>query len=350
MTSSGFLERVLTTPQSVKLVSTTTRGTLSLASDPPGAEVVLYRCEETGGVVTPEVERPLGKTPVVSLSLAAGSYVCVVTKPGYRIFRYPVWVSADAWDGLVTLRHDDEIGDGFAYVPAGPFVYGATVATAVYEIPARKVTLNDFAMARCPVTFGEYAEFLDSVSIDEALGRLPYFEEDVPLIVSRPNGHEPSIPMPDEVSVRLSERYGSDYLKRLPVCGIRQEDATAFCAWKGCRLPTEEEWEKVMRGVDGRRFPWGNRKDRTRRYQDPERLWDFFVFQSVYGVSRMFGMWEWTGEKVDSCSVARGGQFRNQPVWLRWALADPVTSRRVIHRHGFRCAKNLSSPAVGPVL
>jgi serine/threonine protein kinase len=47
----------------------------------------------------------------------------------------------------------------------------------------------------------------------------------------------------------------------LPVVNVTVAQARAFAQWKGKRLPTQLEWERAARGIDGNRYPWGKADD-----------------------------------------------------------------------------------------
>jgi formylglycine-generating enzyme required for sulfatase activity len=143
-----------------------------------------------------------------------------------------------------------------------------------------------------------------------------------------------------------------------PANCVDWNDAHAFCAWAGKRLPTEEEWEYAARGNDERAYPWGDASPMTNMVNaqgegdgftgtSPVATYD--AGRSPFGVWDMAGnVWEWTDSawsddyaspREYDLKVARGGGFATSSPLLRTTARG---SHRVTFRDahlGFRCAK-----------
>jgi formylglycine-generating enzyme required for sulfatase activity len=119
------------------------------------------------------------------------------------------------------------------------------------------------------------------------------------------------------------------------------------------RLPTEEEREKAARGVDGRRFAWGDLEDaslgKCRGSREvpaqPEPVGSFPTAESVYGMGDASGgVWDWTSSWEDerrSSRVLRGGSWYYPPADLRCAYRNSDLPRVRYAGVGFRCARGL---------
>jgi formylglycine-generating enzyme required for sulfatase activity len=156
-------------------------------------------------------------------------------------------------------------GGEFATVPAGPFVYGPEetyerLEQAPPPRPRQTVELDMFHLARRPVTYGEWRGFLDDSGFRWggewwAIDR--HWRTRVPFAGRR---YAPVLAYPPEMA-------------RYPIVAVSQTEALAYCEWlsrrigRRCGLPSEEQWEKAARGVDGRTYPWGETRPR------PEIQW-----------------------------------------------------------------------------
>ena len=97
-----------------------------------------------------------------------------------------------------------------------------------------------------------------------------------------------------------------------PVVLVSQNDARAYAEWltgesgHNWRLPTEAEWEKAARGVDGRAFPWGREYDATLLNSHDAGPFDTLPVGAFPQGASPFGMLDAAGQVFEWTATAAG--------------------------------------------
>lgn len=145
--------------------------------------------------------------------------------------------------------HIGKDGKRMILIPAGFFLMGTSDSDMIEmeskfgwkrewfadEMPQRRIYLDAYYIDETSVTNAEYKQFIDA----------------------NPQRH-----VPDSWTERLRNYNAGTEMH--PVTCVSWDDANAYAQWAGKRLPSEAQWEKAARGIDGRWFPWGNRFDIAR--------------------------------------------------------------------------------------
>jgi formylglycine-generating enzyme len=328
---------------------------------------------------------PQGRLLILAFGLCL---VCVVAGLGYFGVRL-AQASLERTPGEITPI----IRNGMAYVPAGPFLRGSTPkqlesfeklcieaetdCTKDYfqdELPQRKVPLSAFYIDVHEVTNKMFESFLRSTGYTttaEKRGKSRVFirSQDNFLEIAGADWQHPRGP-------------GTSITGRMyyPVVHVSWEDAKAYCEWDRShglikRLPTEAEWEKAARGLDGRLFPWGDEWDPdagnyskvtpdgivTERGLSP--VGQYPQGASPYKVEDLLGnVSEWVADvydpdyyqaapdrnphnttvpksRPDGQYSRRGGNWATRPGYLHsaWRIDRPDETSDTL---GFRCARN----------
>ena len=190
---------------------------------------------------------------------------------------------------------DEHPGEGhekeWISLEAGIYEIGHNAGTFCYdnELGKHKVYLNAFGICNKLVTNGDYMEFISSGGYEcfgywhaEGWDWVKQNQIQAPLYWHRVDSewHHYTLNGLQKLSLRT------------PLTHISYYEAFAFAQWKGCRLPTEFEWEAAQ-GY----FPWGKRWE-----------WTESAYLPYPGYRKAEGaLGEYNGKFMVNQKVLRGG-------------------------------------------
>ncbi len=237
-----------------------------------------------------------------------------------------------------------------AEIPAGSFIQGHAHGPRADESPPHVVRVSAFRMDSTLVTRAAFARFVAAtgyVTTAEHLGYGVASEEGMGdwewQRVPRGSWRRPFIRETADTVAFLRDD--------APVVMVSWQDAVAFCAHAGKRLPTEAEWEYAMRaGAAGTRYPWGEAPERAGKlalnfwqgtshrqnlredghvYVSPVRAFA----PNAWGLFDPVGnVWQWTSDVYAADAYARASSGRAQPV-----DADTKNAKRVLRGGSWWC-------------
>ncbi len=224
-------------------------------------------------------------------------------------------------------------------IPAGKFIRGIDEDDPiglVWASPRTKLHIDAYYIDKFEVTNAEYKKFVDSTG-----RRVPY-DKQYDTLYNWKNG-----------------TYHKNFDDH-PVVLVDFGDATEYCKWINKRLPTEAEWEKAARGIDGRHWPWGNEINvfnANSRDFDVRMTMPVGSFQegaSPFGVMDMAGnVFEWTSGRYKGypgtkrkhpdygkdLKVVRSGAWTSRLIPYAYTMSRTAQPPDYKHRSiGFRCA------------
>ena len=191
--------------------------------------------------------------------------------------------------------------EGDVSVPACDYQLGARPEDGFCfdnEKWAHEVRVEDFEIARAPVTNQQYLEFVEAGGYTN----IDYWDE---AGWSWRQQHKLNHPVywrkgNNGWQTRLFDHW-QPLAEHQPVIHVSWHEAQAWCRWAGRRLPTEAEWELAASGPEKRSYPWGEAlPDSQRVNMDSRTLGCIDVAalpgsDSIYGCRQMIGnVWEWT--------------------------------------------------------
>jgi len=239
----------------------------------------------------------------------------------------------------------DSKGVEMVLVPEGEFTMGSNDGDND-EQPVHQVYLETYHIDKYEVTNASYKTCVDAGVCDEPTN---------------------------------ASEYNNSKYDQHPVVYVSWKMANEYCDWRGAKLPTEAEWEKAARGMDGRTYPWGNEFDGNNAnfcdsscsyawadknsddgYATTSPVGSYLYGVSPYGAYDMAGnVWEWVadwyygdyyssspeanpiGPESGDNRVMRGSAWNLSDDSLRSPNRNVYNPANAYFNIGFRCSRSL---------
>jgi formylglycine-generating enzyme required for sulfatase activity len=266
--------------------------------------------------------------------------------------------------GMLVSEKD---GMQMMFVPAGKFLMGSTQAQAdaAFQDCQRKYTTLKCSQAVFNAQVPQHTVYLDAYWIDRTEVTNAQYQKCV--------AGGTCTPPQEKKSYKRNDYYGDARYSDYPVIYVSWYQAKSYCEWAGRRLPSEAEWEKAARGVDGRTYPWGSEincnranyyyagKDGSKNYcvGDTIMVGSYPDWSSPSGAVDMAGnVWEWVndyynegyyqhsppsnppGPQEGQDRIYRGGSWTDEAEGLSSVLRMRSNPNNWIFNLGFRCASS----------
>ena len=237
----------------------------------------------------------------------------------------------------------------------GRFLMGTDSAEAIPgdgETPVREIFVDPFRIDAYAVSNADFAAFVDATDYQtdsERLGWSFVFEGRLSRNLRR-TAIEDRLPGArwwckiSGADWRHPEGPGSSIARREdhPVVQVSHNDAVAYCAWAGCRLPTEAEWELAARGgVEQTAQPWGDELEPDGEHRG--NVWDWCAdWWSARPAAP--GTRNPRGPATGTARVTRGGSYLCHVSYCsRYRLSARThnTPDSAAGHTGFRCAADV---------
>jgi iron(II)-dependent oxidoreductase len=290
-----------------------------------GSAILSFDIEAHGFGAILEVEAPPG--PIPGHPFTPGDDVIKLIDAMGKLSKAPLSSFSHEWKFLpqkiveiAPTERTSTVPAGMVRIPGGNFDFrvsgieiegdnevGVDVQYPWEDSPrrhhAKALEIKPFYIDKFPVTNAEFKKFVDATHYHP--------KDDRSFLRHWKEGRIP---------------YGGD---NKPVTWVSPEDARAYAAWAGKRLPHEWEWQYAAQGTDGRLYPWGNEWNaaaaapavKGREIGVPADVDAHPQGASPFGVMDLVGnVWQWTEEFTDEhtrAAILRGGSYY-QPQGSSW--------------------------------